>query len=196
MANKSVRVIADSGSKTFRTVRIVTSQPADNAHQYPTRLLVTAAQAAANPGKFETVQDGTANYVAGRMPTILIAGYTWTMDVSVPSAVLRSGGSGTVNASMSRPGTLVDMLVTAVETVDDTGHIFVDFGAGSVSFAFLNPPDPPLAQGASLSTLDQGFGGIPALGFLPAGTAMVVSTNGLTNAQASAAVTLTFTFLA
>ena len=72
---KSVRVIANANNKTYRTVNIVTSQPANDAHHYPQYAQVTLATVNANPpGTFETVQD-SGGTVAG-LKTVYIPGYT------------------------------------------------------------------------------------------------------------------------
>lgn len=79
-ALKSVRVIAYNAALAGarQTVNIKNAAPAapnDRPHEQPTRLQVTAAQALANPNRFQTVMDAGAATIPG-LTTIIVVGYT------------------------------------------------------------------------------------------------------------------------
>jgi hypothetical protein len=71
---KSVRVIANTNNRRYRTVNIVTSQPTGHHRHYAQWSQVTAAETAMALKCYETVQD-SGGTVPG-LKTVYIAGYT------------------------------------------------------------------------------------------------------------------------
>lgn len=72
MADKSVRVAANTNNKQLETVNVASTQP-PNGPKHKKHQQVTAAQAAAKPHLFETYQD-SGGTVKG-LRTIHIPGY-------------------------------------------------------------------------------------------------------------------------
>jgi hypothetical protein len=115
---------------------------------------------------------------------------SFTLDITISHAVLTSGGSQTASGVMLQPGTLVAVeAIAGAAAINDTGHFFINFADGSSGLiTFLDPPSPPLAANATL------VGTVSCAGIIPASTAIIVSTNGLTSAGGSAAATVRLFF--